>query len=302
VIELFGSIEAARCRARTASSGSPFFHLFSSQVPEAITDFQQELEIDPGNAATALPLVTVSHADTVGTTSVSTTLTNSSSSLAFLIRARVLDAGGNEVLPVWWTDNYITLLPGESRTLTASYFNNAAPPSGATVHLDGFGKQDSTTAQGLSVFNQIGCNVCHIQNLQINHDRRVADVNTVYDPVNGNFNTLFATATKLVNIINDGTGLPPLQLPQGNSFLVNNIFTDFKRHDPNFYERNYDGTLQTQFLTRPCGELVRPVPTVTTVGACRWTMSYCVTVESRRHRAMRTRNCQAPNRMRCRNS
>lgn len=27
-------------------------HLFSSQVPEAITDFQQELEIDPGNAAT----------------------------------------------------------------------------------------------------------------------------------------------------------------------------------------------------------------------------------------------------------
>jgi hypothetical protein len=117
----------------------------------------------------------------------------------------------------------------------------------------GLGKQDSTTAQGLSVFNQIGCNVCHIQNLQINHDRRVADVNTVYDPVNGNFNTLFATATKLVNIINDGTGLPPLQLPQGNSFLVNNIFTDFKRHDlgPNFYERNYDGTLQTQFLTRP---------------------------------------------------
>jgi hypothetical protein len=31
------------------------------------------------------------------------------------------------------------------------------------------------------------------------------------------------------------------------------IFTDFKRHDlgTNFYERNWDGTLQTQFLTRP---------------------------------------------------
>jgi hypothetical protein len=35
------------------------------------------------------------------------------------------------------------------------------------------------------------------------------------------------------------------------SFLVKNIFTDFKRHDlgPNFWERNYDGSYQKQFLT-----------------------------------------------------
>ena len=34
---------------------------------------------------------------------------------------------------------------------------------------------------------------------------------------------------------------------------MKDIFTDLKRHDlgPNFYERNWDGTLQTQFLTRP---------------------------------------------------
>jgi exo-1,4-beta-D-glucosaminidase len=85
-----------------------------------------------------LPMITVAHADVIGATSVNTTLANSSSSLAFLIRARVLDSAGNEVLPVWWSDNYVTLLPGQSRTLTATYFNNAAPPSGATVHLDGF--------------------------------------------------------------------------------------------------------------------------------------------------------------------
>jgi hypothetical protein len=44
-----------------------------------------------------------------------------------------------------------------------------------------------------------------------------------------------------------------LKRPQGNPFVVKNIFTDFKRHDlgPNFYERNYDGTLQKHFLTRP---------------------------------------------------
>ncbi len=117
----------------------------------------------------------------------------------------------------------------------------------------GLGKQDKTTALGHMAFNAIGCSSCHIRDLMINHDRRVADVETVYDPANGNFNTLFATAKGLINTVNDGTGYPPLQQPQGNRFLVRNIFTDFKRHDvgPGFYERNYDGTLQKQFLTRP---------------------------------------------------
>jgi len=117
----------------------------------------------------------------------------------------------------------------------------------------GLGRQSATTTLGQQVFNRIGCNSCHISNLQINHDRRVADVATVYDPVNGNFNNLFATATTLVNVVNDHQmGLPPLKQPQENPFLVENIFTDFKRHDlgQSFYERNYDGTLQKQFLTR----------------------------------------------------
>ena len=116
----------------------------------------------------------------------------------------------------------------------------------------GLGKQDATTEHGRVVFNKIGCNSCHVSDLPIRHDRRVADVQTVYDPVNGNFNTLFATATTLVKTTNDGSGYPPLQQPQGNPFLVQDIFTDFKRHDlgPNFYERNYNGTTQKQFMTR----------------------------------------------------
>ena len=117
----------------------------------------------------------------------------------------------------------------------------------------GHSAQDATTDDGRRVFTKIGCSSCHISDLTINHDRRVADVETVYDPINGVFNTLFASATTLYQEFNDGSGYPDLKLPLGNSFVVKDIFTDFKRHDVGayFYERNWDGTLQTQFLTRP---------------------------------------------------
>ena len=52
-------------------------------------------------------------------------------------------------------------------------------------------------------------------------------------------------------MVDDGNGLPPLKTPKLKPFLVENIFTDFKRHDlgPNFHERNYDGTINKLFLT-----------------------------------------------------
>ena len=112
-------------------------------------------------------------------------------------------------------------------------------------------EQTNTTRHGRMLFEQMGCAVCHIPDLQIRRDRRVADVETVYDPVNGIFNSLFATATGLFTTTDDGRGFPLLKSPRFQPFLVKNIFTDLKRHDlgPNFYERNYDGTMRTQFLT-----------------------------------------------------
>ena len=64
--------------------------------------------------------------------------------------------------------------------------------------------------------------------------------------VRGNpINNLFATATAFT-AINDGSGHPTLKRPNFGSFVVRNIFTDFKRHDlgPNFHEINYDGTIR----------------------------------------------------------
>jgi Di-haem oxidoreductase, putative peroxidase len=117
----------------------------------------------------------------------------------------------------------------------------------------GHGQPNAIADRGRRVFGRIGCTSCHVTDLTINHDRRVADVETVYDPSQGIFNTLFATAAPLYQEVDDGSGMPHLKLPLGNSFVVKDILADFKRHDlgPNFYERNWDGTLQKQFLTRP---------------------------------------------------
>jgi exo-1,4-beta-D-glucosaminidase len=48
--------------------------------------------------------------------------------MAFQVHLRVEDADtGEEVLPVFWSDNYLALLPGESRTLTAGFLHGRAP-------------------------------------------------------------------------------------------------------------------------------------------------------------------------------
>lgn len=52
---------------------------------------------------------------------ISVTLTNHSSHLAFFIRVMVCnEQDKEEILPVLWQDNYITLMPGEVRTLSAT--------------------------------------------------------------------------------------------------------------------------------------------------------------------------------------
>jgi exo-1,4-beta-D-glucosaminidase len=50
------------------------------------------------------------------------TVENPSKSLAFFVRLKVNNGkAGEEILPVVWQDNYISLLPGEKREVTASY-------------------------------------------------------------------------------------------------------------------------------------------------------------------------------------
>ncbi len=127
------------------------------------------------------------------------------------------------------------------------YLLNYFPP--------GLDQQTGTTKAGLRTFNAIGCGACHVRNLTIESDRRVASVESVYDPVRSNavFSHLYATATPIHGSVDDGSGHPALKPALRGRFLVQNVFADFRRHDlgPNFHERNFDGTVQREFMTEP---------------------------------------------------
>jgi mono/diheme cytochrome c family protein len=117
----------------------------------------------------------------------------------------------------------------------------------------GTGERTNRERHGREVFERIGCASCHIPTLGIQRDRRIADVETVFDPVNGHFNRLFATARLLLANPASVGQAGVAKIPALQPFIVEEIFTDFKRHDlgPNFHERNYDGSIRTQFMTTP---------------------------------------------------
>ena len=63
-------------------------------------------------------------------------LENKSSTLAFQLRAAARTPSGALIAPVLWSDNWIELTPGESRTLTAVLPENA--PSSVAIQLEGW--------------------------------------------------------------------------------------------------------------------------------------------------------------------
>jgi hypothetical protein len=115
----------------------------------------------------------------------------------------------------------------------------------------GRGELTGEVRRGERTMERIGCTRCHVPNLTIHRDRRVADVETVFDPERGHLNRLFAWATPLFTSHADVATLPTVKPPLFGSFVVRNIYSDFKRHDlgPGFHEREYDGTVRQEFLT-----------------------------------------------------
>jgi exo-1,4-beta-D-glucosaminidase len=67
------------------------------------------------------------------------TLENPGKTLAFFIRLKINKGShGEEILPVIWEDNYISLLPGERRTITATYRTAELGASQPAVQISGW--------------------------------------------------------------------------------------------------------------------------------------------------------------------
>ena len=67
------------------------------------------------------------------------TLENPSKNLAFFVRLKVnKGAKGEEILPVIWQDNYISLLPGEKREVTATYRASELGAAKPVVEVSGW--------------------------------------------------------------------------------------------------------------------------------------------------------------------
>ena len=70
------------------------------------------------------------------------TLENPSKSLAFFVRLKVeKGAKGEEILPVIWGDNYISLLPGETREVTATYRTSELNDQKPVIDVSGWNVQ-----------------------------------------------------------------------------------------------------------------------------------------------------------------
>jgi len=82
------------------------------------------------------------------------TLENPSKALAFFVRLKVTKGaqqGGEEILPVIWQDNYISLLPGEKREITASYRTSELGSARPEVEVSGWNVLATQVAKSANV-------------------------------------------------------------------------------------------------------------------------------------------------------
>jgi exo-1,4-beta-D-glucosaminidase len=94
--------------------GSTWYHTPQS----GYADLKGLSSLKPGTVTPTVSTAPVG--DGRATTTV--TLKNTGTSVAFFVRASLRKgSGGAEVLPTDWSDNYVTLWPGETLTLTATY-------------------------------------------------------------------------------------------------------------------------------------------------------------------------------------
>jgi exo-1,4-beta-D-glucosaminidase len=103
------------------------------------TVYTPQAEFGDLTGLSSLPEVKL-NADVVsGNGSEKVTVSNPSNAVAFMVHLRVTRGkGGEDLTPIFWEDNYFSLLPGESRTVTAKFDPAGLDGKEPVVVLDGW--------------------------------------------------------------------------------------------------------------------------------------------------------------------
>ena len=83
---------------------------------------------------------------------VTVTLHNPTNSVALMAHLQLRDGSGERVLPVYYSDNYVSLVPNESKTITIEAAQQDSMDKGATVVVDGWNVSVApASAAGVSI-------------------------------------------------------------------------------------------------------------------------------------------------------
>ena len=64
---------------------------------------------------------------------------NQGEGVAFMVHARVTQGkGGEDVTPIFWSDNYFSLLPGEKREVTATFDGSSLEGKQPVLEIEGY--------------------------------------------------------------------------------------------------------------------------------------------------------------------
>jgi exo-1,4-beta-D-glucosaminidase len=80
-----------------------------------------------------------------GKEKITVTVKNPSKSVAFMTHLRLTRGpGGDNIVPVFWSENYFSLLPGEERRVSATYDAASREGKPAVLIVDGFNVVSNT--------------------------------------------------------------------------------------------------------------------------------------------------------------
>ncbi|NUR82756.1 MAG: hypothetical protein HOY71_01570, partial [Nonomuraea sp.] len=96
------------------------------------------------NSLAQAPITATATSPSPGTVTVTIRNTGTGKIPAFMLDAHVVDGSGKPMLPALWSDNAISLWPGESRTLTATYQGSGTP----SVRVTGWNTASVTVPTG----------------------------------------------------------------------------------------------------------------------------------------------------------